>query len=148
MQIVIPGKPISQMRPRLSKGVVYNPQAMMKRLVSLEMTRQVCRIHQGDPQKLHSFHSVGSFEVQMTFYFKPAKSVSKSKRKAMLRNEIPCLVKQDLDNMEKFYCDCANNVLFEDDHQIVKMKSQKLWSESERVLIQVKPYEIQGDSHE
>jgi Holliday junction resolvase RusA-like endonuclease len=146
MQIVILGKPISQMRPRLGKGVVYNPQSLMKKMVSLEMTRQVCELCDGMPEKLHQFMSVGSFEVKMTFYFKPAKSVSKSKRRAMLKNEVPCLVKQDLDNLEKFYCDCANNVLFEDDHQIVKMQSQKLWSEHERVMIEVKHYIPKGES--
>lgn len=142
MKIVLHGTPISKMRPRLGKNVVYDPQTKLKLVVKKWMQMKVDEAIKENAKEVSKFLSADAFDVSFTFYFKPKNNQSKARIKAKLSNLEPCLVRNDLDNMEKFYCDCANGVLFGDDHQIVKMSSTKLWSEDERVEIIIEPYQV------
>lgn len=132
MKIVIKGPPISKMRPRLGKSIVYDPQSLIKETIRNSMMNQ---------SSLSCFCATNAYSVDFTFYFTPSKSLSKLKRLSKIENREPCLVKNDLDNLEKFYCDCANGILFEDDHQIVEMSSRKLWAEEPRIEMIVRPYQ-------
>jgi Holliday junction resolvase RusA-like endonuclease len=136
MNIVIKGLPISKMRPRLGKSKVYDPQGLLKQAVRTSIRGQVHKTLQDTFNLL----SATACRARMVFYFSPSKNLSKAKRKAKLSNLEPCLVRNDLDNLEKFYLDCANGILFEDDHQIVELSSKKLWSEEPRVEMEVLPY--------
>lgn len=71
------------------------------------------------------------------FYFEPSKSDSKKVRAKKLAQEIPYAKKPDIDNIEKFYYDCGNGILWEDDRLIVGNANLKLWAESPRVEIEI-----------
>lgn len=143
MKITIPGTPISNMRPRLGKGMVYDAQSLIKEAVKSSIRRQI----QEMPEKASNLLSMPACCVSLVFYFEPAKSSSKAKRSAKLANLEPCLVRKDLDNLEKFYLDCGTGLLYEDDHQVVELSSKKLWSEEARVEMEVLAYTLtkQGD---
>lgn len=141
MNITIKGTPISKMRPRLGKHCTFDPQSLIKMAVTTSIKREM------DLKRLE-WPLNDAFSVDMTFYFQPNKNLSKAKRNAKLSNSEPCLVRNDLDNLEKFYCDCANGVLYDDDHQIVELSSRKLWSDEPRVEIKIeryKPKEMSND---
>ncbi len=137
MKIVIKGLPISKMRPRLGRHTVYDPQDLIKQAVRTSIRGQLNQTIENG----YILVSTAAYSVDLSFYFKPPKNQSKAKRSAKLSNLEPCLVRNDLDNLEKFYLDCANGILFEDDHQIVELSSKKLWAEDPRVEIQVMPYQ-------
>lgn len=135
MKIIIPGTPIAKMRHRIAKNHAYDPQERLKKETKDFMRRAVNTVLEAEKTAI-------AYCVDYKFYFKPAKSLSKAKRLSKLTNVEPCLVRKDLDNLEKFYCDCANEILFNDDHQIVKMSSQKLWDEEERVEMIIEDYNV------
>ena len=140
MKIVINGPPLSKMRPRLGKNIVFDPQTAIKKTVSKAIELQLRDSFNECPEKALNLSSAGSFKVDFTFYFNPPANDSKARRNAKLANEIPCIVKNDLDNLEKFYCDCANGILYKDDHLIVEMSSKKLWG-MPRVEMEITPYD-------
>lgn len=142
MKIVLYGVPISKMRPRLTKGHVYDPQSKMKNLIKQRMQTLLHDQFEEDVKNTPNLLSAEAFCVNLIFYFQPSHSLSKVKRHAKLLNIEPCLVRKDLDNLEKFYLDCGNGLLYQDDHQIVKLSSQKLWAEQPRVEIEVKPFSL------
>lgn len=142
MKIVLHGPPISKMRPRLGRNVVYDPQTKLKQVVKRWMKLKMTEALNENPKEASNLLSASAFDVRLIFYFRPKNNCSKAKLKAMLANLEPCLVKNDLDNLEKFYLDCANGVLIGDDHQVVKLTSCKLWAEEPRVEITIEPYEV------
>jgi Holliday junction resolvase RusA-like endonuclease len=47
--------------------------------------------------------------------------------KPLFKNAIPS--KKDLDNMIKFLLDCCNGITWKDDHQVVKIMAEKVYTE-------------------
>lgn len=82
----------------------------------------------------------GRLAVKITAYFKILKSTSKKDAEKMLRGEISPTKKPDIDNITKVVLDALNKVAFKDDNQITKIEVEKIYSEEEKVFIQITEY--------
>jgi len=130
MNFTIPGHPIPKKRPRLGKYVTYDPQVNDKIKTKLLIKSQMNA--QG-----YSIISQSPVEVKMSFYTKIPKSASKRKQMD-LENVFNAQANHgDADNFFKFYSDCMNGIVYDDDKQIVKMSCEKRYSSNPRVEIMV-----------
>lgn len=146
MKIIIPGKPIPKARARYSKRgkyvITYDPQEKDKKAVQKIMTDQLIAHYDSGQkvigQELYKICTSKVFSVQFIFFLptNPSDSVSAKNRK--LWGITRANVKPDYDNLEKFYLDCANGILWDDDSTVVKAEAIKLYGEEPRVEIEVK----------
>ncbi len=147
MKITIPGVPLAKARHRsflLGKHIrTYDAQSKEKDSVRWLMVKALQDAFnsedRGSVLDASNLAFAGPISVEFVFYmpFPKSKSVSLTNR-FLWGLEIPD-VKPDLDNMEKFGCDCANGILFQDDKQIVELKSKKLYSLIPRTEIIIVP---------
>ena len=79
------------------------------------------------------------YEVRLVFYIGLNNSDSKGQKNAKLWGFEPCNLKPDLDNLEKFYLDCASGILFQDDRMIISLQSKKKYDKNPRTEIIVMP---------
>lgn len=114
----INARPIPKQRPRLSKFAVYTPKktADYERLIAYEWKRRYKDLILKNAVKL-----------DLLFCFKKAKSCKKD-----YHTQRP-----DIDNLEKAILDGLNKIAFVDDCQVVEMKSQKVFSDVDKILITV-----------
>ena len=111
-------RPIPKARPRLSKFAVYTPKktADYEKLIAYEWKRRYKNLILKNAVKL-----------DLLFCFKKAKSCKKD-----YHTQRP-----DIDNLEKAILDGLNKTAFLDDCQVVEMKSQKVFSDVDKILITV-----------
>ena len=145
MIFVIPGDPIAKARHRTftRNGVVraYDPQNSEKKKVqaqllcqlNLSLNHQDCQI----AKKAASLADNCAKEVELTFYMPVPKSDSEATRNAKLWGFDYHIVKPDLDNLEKFYLDCGNGIIYPDDRLIASVRKKKLYSKNPRTEIKV-----------
>ncbi len=130
--MTIPGIPTPKLRARISrrKGYItmYDPQEPQKKLTKFFISNFV-KIN-------HLCTLMGGIEAHFTFYFPPS-YISMKDEKEKLWNETYHVQKPDVDNLIKFYLDCANEILFGDDTQIVKCYGEKKYSSNPRVEIKL-----------
>lgn len=114
----INARPIPKQRPRLSKFAVYTPKktADYEKLIAYEWKRRYKDLILKKAVKL-----------DLLFCFKKAKSCKKD-----YHTQRP-----DIDNLEKAILDGLNKIAFEDDCQVVEMKSQKVFSDVDKIVITV-----------
>lgn len=151
MKITIPGKPIPKQRARYSKRgsfvVTYDPQEKDKNLVKQIMTQQLVdhfNVNVNDNrtgQQLYKICMSKSFSVKFIFFLPLNQSDSVSAKNKKLWGITRANTKPDYDNLEKFYLDCANGILWDDDSSVVKAEALKLYSEVPRVEIEVNALE-------
>jgi len=115
IKLVLNGKPISKARHRDSKGRKYDPRAEEKETVRWLMKSKSAGL------KLIE----GPISVEFEFIFKRPKS---SKREHHT-------VKPDLDNLEKFYMDCANGIIWRDDCEVIRKSGYKRYGETEMTIM-------------
>lgn len=75
--------------------------------------------------------------IKMQFYHKPPESTSKVRRKEMLDGKLHKLTTPDLTNLTKFFEDCGNNLLWEDDKLIVRNDTSKMFGERDKAVITI-----------
>lgn len=111
-------RPIPKARPRLSKFAVYTPKktADYEKLIAYEWTR-----------RYKNLILKGAVKLDLLFCFKKAKSCKKD-----YHTQRP-----DIDNLEKAILDGLNKIAFVDDCQVVEMKSQKVFSDVDKIVITV-----------
>ena len=80
----------------------------------------------------------GPLEAEAYAYFSIPKSSTINEKSNMLNNIIKHTHKPDLANFDKAIFDALNGVAFEDDSQIVKLKSEKRYSDSPKVVLKLK----------
>lgn len=149
MKIVIPGKPIPKARARYSKRgkhvIAYDPQEKEKKIVRALMTQQLVEIFDVTSkcitQEMFKICQSKVFSVDFTFYLPINQSDSVRSKNMKLWGITKASAKPDYDNLEKFYLDCANGILWDDDSSVVKASAKKLYSEEPRVEIIVKAIE-------
>lgn len=131
MKIVIPGIPIAKARHKLCRrgqfASMYDPQETQKKSTSLQISLQIKQ-----PYEI-SVHF--AYSLNMRFFCPYPKDY------------FPWIVplhtyKCDLDNYVKYYLDCSNKILFNDDKQIVEIYAKKLYSDQPRTEIEIMPLEI------
>ena len=114
----INARPIPKARPRLSKFAVYTPKktADYEKLIAYEWKRRYKNLILKNAVKL-----------DLLFCFKKAKSCKKD-----YHTQRP-----DIDNLEKAILDGLNKTAFVDDCQVVEIKSQKVFSDVDKIVITV-----------
>ena len=122
----IPGNPIPQQRPRMTKsGTVYNPQAQEKKVIAALFRSQMSR-------KGYLIAHDGHITVELMSYMPKPSSLSQKRLKCEF---LPHTIKPDVDNIAKFYLDCMNGVVFRDDSQVISLTSKKIYCNKPRVQI-------------
>ena len=118
---VIPGKPIAKKRPRFARRgkfvTTYNDQETEEGRVLWEIKQQ----WKESPIE-------GPISISFGFFLPFPKSASKKNVEKMLSGFIRATKCPDLDNYEKFYMDCMNEVVYRDDSQVWRKKGSKVYA--------------------
>lgn len=77
----------------------------------------------------------GELKVTLSFYFEPPKSWSNRKR--LLAIGQYKRTKPDIDNLIKTVLDAANEKVWNDDNQIVEIRSIKQYAETPKIIMEV-----------
>lgn len=118
ISFTVPGKPQGKARPRFDgrSGRTYTPKNTKK----YEETVRVCFL-----RAYRSTRLSGEIEAVITAQFSVPKSVSNSKRAAMLDGKINPTVKPDADNIIKAILDALNGYAYRDDAAVTKVTAVK-----------------------
>ena len=81
------------------------------------------------------------YHVSFVFCFKIPKSDSKKIREQKLSGALQHTCKPDIDNIEKFFLDCMSGIFFSDDKKVVKLQSEKRWSENGHTEITIEGFD-------
>ncbi|HTJ53652.1 MAG TPA: RusA family crossover junction endodeoxyribonuclease [Cyclobacteriaceae bacterium] len=126
-KIILYGEPISKKRHRIKrvkdKIHSYDPQEGDKRIT------KKCMGIQKDIQNIKKMN--GALSAIFSFYCTPIKKGYNDKIWGLSYHAD----KPDIDNMIKYYLDCANDIVFADDKQIVSCIAQKHYSSNPRTEI-------------
>lgn len=123
-KLIFPGNPIPLARPRLGKYKVYDPQKDLKKITISCLFQQKINW-----QKLE-----GAIGMAMEFHM-PIPKCSEAQKYKVLNS--PHVKKPDLSNMIKYYEDCLQPHVFENDSQIVECTARKINSLIPRTIIHV-----------
>ena len=119
MKIVIPGIPISKLRPRLGRHGTYTP----TKTVNYENLVQLCYMDQGEGKKLE-----GALQMVIDLFFPIPKSYSKKRVEAIKEMEEMHTKKPDASNCLKSIEDALNGFAYDDDSQIVDLRVTKQYT--------------------
>ena len=123
-RIVFPGKPIPLNRPRLGRRGIYDSQ------ISLKKKTIHCLM-----QQKHLWQKIEG-PVRMHFEFRmPIPKCSKKKAEQMIRSHHTR--RPDLSNMVKYYEDCLQGQVYDDDSQIVEITAVKINSYIGETIIHI-----------
>jgi Holliday junction resolvase RusA-like endonuclease len=147
MIIVIEGDPIVKKRHKMTTigGYIrsYDPQEKDKNQVASIMFSEVDHQlnHPDSEMQLDASNLVKGerFHVDLTFYLDLPKSLSNSKRNAILWGSDEYLPNKDIDNLVKFYLDCGNTILYPDDRMISKLNVNVEFSTKPLTVINIMP---------
>lgn len=128
------GEPVPMKRPRFARRGnfvhTYDPQANLKETFKWQIKSQ----YREQPIK-------APVSLDITFYMPIPKSTSKRKKRQMLNGVCFHMVKPDIDNLSKFLLDCLNEIVFEDDAQVIELRTKKVYSENPGTLVRIFPKE-------
>lgn len=148
MKFTLQGTPQSKDRPRFfktkqgirsfdpKKGEKQYYQRTLKHLIDQSILSEDSDI----ASEALDLPSAEFYEVSLTFHLPIPKSDSKRQKNAKLEGSIKHTVKPDIDNLEKFCLDLMSGIAFPDDKQVVKLSSEKLYSDNPRTEIEIKGY--------
>lgn len=128
MKIIIPGKPIPKKRPRYSsrggKVQLWNPQHKIAAEIKKRFLLEVLDDNNLNEISKNKFYKNNKYIVFIEFYFKPPKMSKKKLSEFVISSHA---IKPDIDNLAKFYLDCANGILWDDDCSVVSLHCEKMW---------------------
>ena len=137
IEFTIEGKAEPQGRPRavrMGAGVrMYDPpkSKAYKQVVSLKGRSYMARNH------LEPYTE--PLKVTLEFYFKPPKSYSKKRLKAIENLEEFFIKKPDIDNLVKCVTDGLNGIAYLDDALIVELVAKKQYADSDYTKVIIEP---------
>lgn len=145
MKLTIEGKPIAKMRARhANRGkfvVTYDPQKDDKETIRWRINLQLQEALASENKEIvmdaSNLARSKAYEVELWFYLPTNDSDSEGQKNAKLWGFEMATCKPDYDNLEKFYLDCANGILWQDDRMIVDGHAHKRYGEPARVEITV-----------
>lgn len=133
--IEIPGDPIPQKRPVVTKSCTFNPQAKEKKDTAHLMYMKMLILLNGASLE-DKLKADIDYEVYMTFHLEVPASTSHRKANKLISEGFHNK-KPDIDNLAKFYADCGNGILWSDDSKIHTLTLKKVYSEFPLTLITV-----------
>ena len=142
MKITLQCIPIAKARHRscvrMGNIMQYDVQKKEKDDVKFQLGNALARaIHDGD-KEASRISEARSIFLKFKFYVPIPQSFSRKKRvRAEEGIDFPS-VKPDVDNYIKFYMDCMNGTIYEDDKQVISVSGVKMYSNNTRVEIDVK----------
>lgn len=147
MRFTIPGIPVSKARPRFAtRGnfhVVYDTQVKEKNRVVLNLEQIVQQALNSENKQnavdASNLASAEFYDVTLIFHHPIPKSCTEAERNAKLWGLEKCTSKPDIDNLQKFYLDCFNGQLYEDDKLVVKIESAKRYTRNPRIEVTIMP---------
>ena len=149
MKFVIEGDPIPKMRARTfvrgKRTMTFDPQHAKKITTQIKLTEQLRKAFDSkDKQNVMKASGLAhndAFAVTLTFFMPIPKSLPKGQKNAISwgskHNHKP-----DVDNLAKYYLDCANGLLYSDDSKIISLLASKEYSDNPRTEIEVMPIKI------
>lgn len=133
-KFIVQESPISQMRPRIKligdRELIYDPCAKDKLRVMRNLKSQLAEIC-----KDYDIQEADYFHVELRFHFPVPASASRKQRNSRLWGLEKYTSKPDLDNLEKFYLDCMNGMIYSDDALVTNLSSSKYYSFTPRTEI-------------
>ena len=87
-----------------------------------------------DPRILFRLKHQEYYHIELLFGMPYPKS---KLRKDTDLSKIPHNVKPDLDNLIKFVLDCGNSLLWPDDKRVVRLVSEKIYSDEPKTIITI-----------
>lgn len=143
MRFVIEGNPIPQKRHRTTTiggyARQYDPQKKEKERIKGIMTSLLKDWWDSDPNQTNKLLIADYYLISFEFYLPYPKRFKLSNMNLNLWGLEPCNSKPDFDNLEKFVCDCANEILIKDDCQIIQGDVKKYYSSIPRTVINIMP---------
>lgn len=144
IEFEIEGKAEPQGRPRathtgIGKGIrLYDPpkSKAYKQVVGLKGRAHMARNH----LEAHT----EPLRVTLGFYFKPPKSYTKKRLKAIESKRELHVKKPDSDNLAKAVTDALNTICYKDDSQIVELIIRKEYSCKDYTSIKIEPIHVEG----
>jgi Holliday junction resolvase RusA-like endonuclease len=141
----IPGNPIPKQRHRTftrnGNSFSYDPQDKEKKAVKAYLADKVEMIMQtGTDAEILAAHDIAKADglyVGFVFCLPVAQSLSKKKQAEFYWNSFH-QTKPDIDNLAKFYLDCANEILWSDDKKIISLNVKKKYSDMPKTIMYVK----------
>lgn len=134
MKLIIPGDPIPKKRARhgrtyRGKPITYDSQ-YQQCLAHKQYIKYLIRNMEADSNiaiameasKILEFEA---YHVDLVFYLPTPKIITRAEKAAIQWNYAHHTQKPDLDNLEKFYLDIGNGILWPDDSKIVSLSSKK-----------------------
>lgn len=155
MKLVIPGDPMAKARHRSclrGKHIVnYDIQQKEKERVKWFL-REWLRDQWDTSEKAVAMEMSGicyasSLYLNFTFYMPYPKSLSKLEEGLIEWGKKLHSEKPDVDNLVKFYLDCMNGVLFEDDRLVSKLSCRKEYSRDPRVEVEIVKMRKKGEAN-
>lgn len=134
LEFSFPGKPESYARERKGRGKhFYNPK-------NEEMQKLKVFCAKATPKEKRKLllelfkdkESEFSVELELKFFLPIPKNDSKTIKENKISGKIRPTIRPDLDNYVKFVMDSMHDVLYDDDKRVVKVTSEKIFSEEPR----------------
>ena len=130
------GTPVAMPRPR----VVRTPSGKTRTYNSSKSTtyKQMIKIHAKNAMnKAHKSMTERPLKMELTFFFKPPKSYTKKKLRAVETGELRYTKLPDADNLAKTVMDALNKLLYKDDSQIVELSVKKEYGIEDGLAVKV-----------
>jgi Holliday junction resolvase RusA-like endonuclease len=135
----IKGKPISDTRPRASRGRIYDPRHKEKKRIKKLLKEVVSKTDYEIPVKYNSqkdttnkkIHDVNYLEIEIHTYIKYPKKFSKYLIELAKEKLVRPGGRPDMDNYIKLYLDVSHGILFEDDSVVVNVIGKKYYAVDE-----------------
>lgn len=127
MEFFVPGKPIPQQRPRLGRGVVYDPCASDKREVGKDLLSQ----------RPSDWSMPDNPRIDFIFIFPSPKQLTKNLREKHGSGHFRFRARPDVDNLIKFYIDSMLGILIKDDAEVSLGYAVKLYGTEPRTIFNI-----------
>lgn len=126
IDLVIPGVPVSWKAPYVGSRGAYSPKHAEKQIVRTLLKA----MYKGEL-------ITRLIRCDFNFYLPIPKSTSKKKLQKMKMCEIRPTAGGDLTNLRKFYEDCLQDIVIENDRQIVEGETAKWYDDEPRTTVHI-----------
>jgi Holliday junction resolvase RusA-like endonuclease len=143
MKFIFYGEPIAKKRhrSRIKNHKIHTYYEQHSLVEALKFEMQGLLMH-FELEEQTEIATADAFDVGLAFYLSYPKKFSKRKIKAIEEGleKCPANTKPDIDNLEKFYLDVGNGILYKDDKEIICVKKFKCYSLNPRTEFTITPH--------